>query len=255
MLKNCVLLTMSALTTEDTLREGAPEMIRYMLENDYRFFILTENSSRSAEEIAHHLRNQGLQGITSDHIYTSTMAAAERIMLKDSKHNRANYIGGSGIREVLYNLNFKIDEDADWVFVGSDRNSTYSDYSGILKSILGGARIIATDLTRLEYTRNGVYPGPGAIVKMLEHASGTKAVMMCFPSPLFITQAMWKLNALAEDTIFISDQLEREILCAQKCHVTTAYIAGDNDEAGDLFDQEIHPDLVIQDLRAFTDRR
>ena len=256
MLRNRVIMTLSVLLNESgTLRPGAAELIEELRNTDSSYLILTERSLQNSAEIAADLQKRGLRGVRPEHIYTTSMAAAESIHTYAPAKNKAGYIGSKAIEEALSANEFNIvQEHADWLFIGKDRNTVFTDYGYALKLIAEGAEMIAVDIARLDKGRDAVYPGPGAVVKMLEHASGRKAVMMCFPSHHLLAAAMRHMNALQEETVFVCTDLKTEVTAGKKCGVLTVLAVDGYDQNQGLFDQEIHPDMVISDLRGLYGR-
>ena len=78
--------------------------------------------------------------------------------------------------------------------------------------IHGGAMLIATNLDPNCPTQNGgVRPGCGAMVAMLELATGVKAFSVGKPSPVMMRAARKELGLATDETIMIGDTMETDI--------------------------------------------
>ena len=81
-----------------------------------------------------------------------------------------------------------------------------------VRMILGGAKLIATNLDPNCPTQHGLRPGCGAIVAMLEAATGVKAFSVGKPSPVMMRAARKELGLATDETIMIGDTMETDIL-------------------------------------------
>ena len=70
--------------------------------------------------------------------------------------------------------------------VGEGRTLNFEMAEAALRMILGGAKLVATNMDPNCPTQHGTRPGCGAIVAMLEQASGIKAFSVGKPSPLML---------------------------------------------------------------------
>ena len=78
--------------------------------------------------------------------------------------------------------------------VGEGRTLSFEMVEAALRMILGGAKLIATNLDPNCPTESGIRPGCGATVAMLETASGVKAFSVGKPSPVMLRGARKELG-------------------------------------------------------------
>src|SRR4051812_50007317 len=81
-----------------------------------------------------------------------------------------------------------------------------------LGMIMGGAKLVATNLDPNCPTQGGLRPGCGATVAMLETASGVKAFSVGKPSPFMLRGARKELGLTTDQTVVIGDTMETDIL-------------------------------------------
>ncbi|MBR2990036.1 MAG: HAD hydrolase-like protein [Solobacterium sp.] len=247
MLSDVWLICESCLWVDGRLREDAAAFLKKLHAEGVSFAILTEESIRTRTDHAAMYIDQGLPFISHDDIYTSVMAAADRIMEMAARHRNAGYIGGKGMLETLRDAGFALDTDkADWLFIGYEREAEMNDFNYALRLLKGGAQLISTDSRPLRETKNGPAVGAGAVVKMLESASGKKAAETGFPSPFMIKGAVNYLGSTMDHAVFVGSDLQREIRCANEAGMTTVYVPGSLDE--DLFEESVRPSYVVADL-------
>lgn len=68
-----------------------------------------------------------------------------------------------------------VDQKPDYVIVGEGRTLSFEMAEKAVRMILGGSKLIATNLDPNCPTKDGTRPGAGAVVALLEAATGVKA--------------------------------------------------------------------------------
>ena len=152
------------------------------------FRFLTNNSQRTRRDVATRLQRLGVE-VEEEHIFTCAMATA-RFLANQKPNGTAFVIGEGGLLTALHNNGYAIvDRDPDFVVVGEGRTFNAEMLETALNMILGGARLVATNPDPTCPTATGTRPGCGAIVAMLESASGIKAFSVGKPSPVMLRAA------------------------------------------------------------------
>ena len=157
---------------------------------------------------------------------------------------------GLGIEEALKEWNFEfIQENPDFVVVGLDRNATYKSYSEALHHILAGAKFIATNPDRL-LANNGTFDiGNGAVIDMLEYASGVEAIKIGKPYQIILDILLEEKNLKKEDLIFIGDNLETDIKLGYDAKIETIMVCSGVHTEKDIDRLKVYPTKVIKNLR------
>ena len=96
--------------------------------------------------------------------------------------------------------------------VGEGRTVSFEMLEAALGMILQGAKLVATNLDPNCPTVDGVRPGCGATVAMLETASGLKAFSVGKPSPVMLRAARKELALPTDQTVVIGDTMDTDIL-------------------------------------------
>ena len=124
--------------------------------------------------------------VSEEHVFTCAIATA-RFLARQKPGGTAYVIGEGGLLTALHSNGFSIvDRDPDYVVVGEGRTLNFEMAEAALRMILGGAKLVATNMDPNCPTQHGTRPGCGAIVAMLEQASGIKAFSVGKPSPLML---------------------------------------------------------------------
>lgn len=126
----------------------------------------------------------GKHGVNTDvtHIYTPSMATAEYIQNQDIENPRVYIIGEVGLYRSLLDSGCIYDPiSPDYVVVGMDQDLTYNKVKKATLLISNGAKFIGTNADTNLPSHEGLIPGAGTILKMVETATGQKPVVMGKP--------------------------------------------------------------------------
>jgi NagD protein len=229
---------------ENQLIPGAERFIQQLQHHDVPFRFLTNNSQRTRRDVAMKLRRMGID-VSEEHVFTCAMATA-RFLANQKPHGTAYVIGEGGLHTALHTHGYSIvDRDPDYVVVGEGRTVTFESLEAALNMIMAGAKLVVTNLDPNCPTGKGQRPGAGAIVSMLEIASGRKAFSVGKPSPIMMRAARKELGLNAEQTIMIGDTMETDILGGVQMGYHTVLVLSGGTAREDLPTYAYVPDLVV----------
>jgi NagD protein len=117
-----------------------------------------------------------------------------------------------------------------------------------LGMIVAGAKLVATNLDPNCPTVDGVRPGCGATVAMLEVAAGVKAFSVGKPSPLMLRAARKEMGLTSEQTVVIGDTMETDILGGVQLGHKTVLVLSGGTRQEDLDRYAYRPDLVVDSI-------
>ncbi len=233
---------------------GADRFINDLLANDVPFLFLTNNSQRTRRDVATKLNRMGIP-IEDRHVFTCAMATA-RYLAQQKPNGTAYVIGEGGLLTALHNNGYAIvDRDPDYVVVGEGRTLTFEMMEAALGMIRGGAKLVATNLDPNCPTPTGMRPGCGAVVALLEAASGIKAFSAGKPSPIMMRGARKELGLSAEQTTIIGDTMETDILGGVQLGYHTVLMLTGSTKREDLNRYAYRPDLVFDSIADISHER
>lgn len=226
---------------------GADHFIHDLRRADVPFRFLTNNSQRTRRDVATRLRRLGIE-VEDEHIYTCAMATA-RFLALQKPGGTAYVIGEGGLLTALHENGYAIvDKDPDYVVVGEGRTISYEMVEAALRMILGGAKLVATNLDPNCPTEAGLRPGCGATVAMLEAASGTRAFSVGKPSPVMLRGARKELGLTTDQTVVIGDTMETDILGGVQLGFKTILVLSGGTSRGDLDRYAYRPDRIVDSV-------
>lgn len=229
---------------------GAKEFIDGLIKNKIKFVFLTNNASRTQEQCAEHMLKMGFTKIKPEMFYTSAMAASDYVARLYPGKKRAAYIGETGMRRALLDNDFEIvTKDADFLFVGLDRNATYTDYSYALRALKEDGLLVGTNNDRTLLSEKGHNIGNGAVVAMFEYALNTKAIEIGKPHHPIIEGALRYIDEPKSNCIIIGDNLETDIKVGSDAGIDTVLVTTGMHNMSDCFELGIKPTYIVEDLR------
>ena len=231
---------------------GADRFIRQLCKRDIPFLFLTNNSQRTRRDVVAKLARMGVD-VEDEHVYTCAMAIA-RFLAQQKPGGTAFVIGEGGLLTALHQNGYAVvDQDPDYVVVGEGRTFNLELVEAATRMVLGGAKLIATNLDPSCPTDKGVRPGCGALVALLETATGTKAFSVGKPSPVMMRAARKELGLTTDQTTMIGDTMETGILGAVQLGFNAVLVLSGGTKQEDLVRYAYRPDLVVSSLAELSD--
>lgn len=226
---------------------GAAEFIASLRRSRIPFMFLTNNSQRTRRDVAMKLTRMGV-AVEDKHIFTCAMATA-RFLASQKPHGTAYVIGEGGLLNALHSNGYAIvDRSPDYVVVGEGRTLSFEMLEQAVQMVLDGAKLIATNLDPNCPTNSGTRPGCGAIVSLIEKATGIQAFSVGKPSPVMMRMARKELGMATSETIMIGDTMETDIQGGVQMGYKTILVLSGGSKREDLAKFAYQPDLVIDSV-------
>ena len=226
---------------------GADRFVQELRERNIPFRFLTNNSQRTRLDMVARLVRLGLD-VEEQHVFTSAMATAQ-FLAHQKPGGTAYVIGEGGLLTALHERGYAVvDHDPDYVVVGEGRTFNLEMVEAAVRMILKGSKLIATNLDPNCPTQNGLRPGCGAMVAMLETAAGVKAFSVGKPSPVMMRAARKELGLTTDETSMIGDTMETDILGGVQLGFHTILVLSGGTKMDDLPRYAYSPELVVESL-------
>lgn len=226
---------------------GAVKFVKRLRETGTPFLFLTNNSQRTRRDVATKLGRMGIEAYEND-VFTCAMATA-RFLARQKPGGTAYVIGEGGLLNALHRNGYSVVEDSpDYVVIGEGRTFTFEMIEKAVRLVERGAKLIATNLDPNCPTDLGIRPGCGAIVAMIERATGKQAFSLGKPSPLMMREARKQLNLSTAQTVMVGDTMETDILGGVQLGYQTILVLSGGTKKSDLDNFAYQPDLVLNDV-------
>jgi len=269
----------------DTVMPHARETLARLRAAGWQVFFATNNSSASREEYVQRLERMRLGGDV-DHVITSAYATAHYLDRLEPRPRDVYVVGADGLRNEIravgigvrdrastpglrppedaaldgggdvgamrrHLVGVDLPEPADTVVVGLDLHLTYAALAEAQRTILAGARFIASNKDRAYPVEGRLLPGAGTIVAALEVATGRDALCVGKPEPFLFQEAVRRAGPPASSrVVVIGDATEYDIVAAHRIGATGVLILTGLTEEGALEEARgpARPDHVIRSL-------
>lgn len=235
----------------------ADAFIKLLKTNKIPYLFVTNNSSRTPEMVAEHLRHLGIEAEPDD-VYTSAQAASQYIVERQTGH-RVAFVGETGLEQALLRAGLELtDCQPEFVVQGIDKQFSYQKLKTTVRHIRGGATYILTNPDHLTPSDDGDMPGAGSIAAAIQTASQVQPIVVGKPSPIIMNYAVRKMG-LPPETIWVAgDNLVTDIGAGQAVGCNTALVltglAKQETWAEQVERTGIRPDLVCNHLMDLAER-
>jgi 4-nitrophenyl phosphatase len=238
--------------------EHAAAFIRHLRAAEHPYLFVTNNSSRTPEEVAAHLREIAAVEAGPEDVMTSSQAAA-RYIADLNEGRRVWFIGENGLETALREAGMIITADEpDYVVQGIDRSFTYEKLAAAVGMIRAGAKYILTNPDHLLPSGGGLMPGAGSIAAAIRTASMSEPVIIGKPSPVIMDQAAERLGLAAQDIWVVGDNLRTDISGGMAAGCRTALVltglVTEHNAEQQIAETGIRPDLVCRHLMELPER-
>lgn len=194
--------------------EPIPEAVEFvgrLQKKGIPYLFVTNNSSKTPEQVADYLNHFGIEANKED-VFTTSLAAAE-YMYDHYPHTSIYVIGEEGLTSALREKSFNFTEkEPEAVIIGIDRNITYEKLATACLAVRNGAKFYSTNGDVALPTERGLLPGNGAITSVISISTQTEPVFIGKPNTIIMEQALKVLGTSEEQTLMVGDNYDTDIL-------------------------------------------
>jgi len=229
---------------------GGRELVKRLKESGKKAFVLTNNSTQTRQEVHHNLKQLRFSFDLKD-ILTSSYLTGQYLTQRFGEA-KIGLVGEAGLRRELAAAGHRESDKPQAIVVGLDRHLSYVKLNKALRFLRQGAILVGVYGGAVYMSARGPALSAGPIVKALEYASGKRAVMIGKPSPRMFHLALRLADEKAARAVMVGDQIETDVLGAQKAGVHTILVLTGVETKESVDESRIKPDAVIEDLVALA---
>jgi HAD superfamily hydrolase (TIGR01450 family) len=227
----------------------APETMAALRRAGARVVFLTNNSSRTPEQVVAELEGVGIAAAPGE-VVTSALATADLVAARGTR--TAFAMGGEGVLRALEAAGVQVLEGepdrVDVVVVGIDVALTYAKLRTACVLVGRGARLVATNAdTTFPAPGNEVWPGAGALLASVVAATGARAEIVGKPFAPPFEAARARSGASAP--LVIGDRLDTDVAGAESLGWDSLLVLTGVSTRADVEASALRPTYVAEDLR------
>jgi HAD superfamily hydrolase (TIGR01458 family) len=232
---------------------GAPEAVRRLRADGHRLRFVTNNTTHSRRSLAEDLRNLGFE-LADDELQTTALSAARVLAGR-----RVLALTMPAVLEDLGDVEI-VGEDAEAVLLGgadeteeTNRVFSYMNLARAFQELEAGAELYSLHKNRWWQTSRGPLLDSGCFVAGLEYAADVDATVVGKPSTPYFVAALEALDADAEMTWMVGDDIEADVDGAQKHGLKTALVRTGKFRPDAVERGTIRPDVILSSIADFPD--
>ncbi|MDX6254677.1 MAG: glycerol-phosphatase [Frankiales bacterium] len=193
---------------------GAPEALTAARAAGMRLAFVTNNASRTPQQIVAHLGQLGVPA-RADEVVTSAHAAAALAAERLGPGGRVFVVGSDGLRDAVAGAGLVLVGSYDavpapqLVVQGFSPDLRYEDLAQAALAIAAGADWVATNTDATIPTSRGIQPGNGTLVAAVAAAAGRQPVVAGKPERALVDEAVRRSGA--GRPLVVGDRLDTDI--------------------------------------------
>jgi HAD superfamily hydrolase (TIGR01458 family) len=232
---------------------GAALAVRRLRDAGHRLRFVTNTTTRSRSQVATGLREMHIE-VEDSELQTTGVVAARAL-----KGKRVLALTIPGILDDLEGLQL-VGMNVDAVLIGgadegeeTGRTFSYLNLNRAFHELDAGADLYCLHKNRWWQTGDGPRLDGGAFVAGLEYAADTEATVLGKPSAAYFTAALEALDAEAEMTWMIGDDLESDCLGAHRHGMKTVLVRTGKFRPDEVERSQVQPDAIVSSIAQLPD--
>jgi HAD superfamily hydrolase (TIGR01457 family) len=234
-----------------------PEIFSQLKAREVGVILATNNATKTISQYLSKLKGFGVD-LEPWQVVTSSIAVTELLKKQFPDRGDVFIIGGDGLRESLEEAGFEIvpvgdTENAVAVIASIDHEVNFQKLKAGALLIRQGLPFYGTNPDLTFPTPEGLIPGAGSFLALLQAATGVTPIVAGKPAPDFMEFALKRLGTPREQTVVVGDRLETDIAGGQKIGCPTALVLSgvSTREMGMAWEPKV--DFIAGDLTALLE--
>lgn len=227
------------------LIQDIDKTFEYLESKGIYYYVLTNDSSRSPEELARWYQDKGLKYITTDKILSSGMLAMEYFGTKISNGNAVAYLGTKDSAHYIQSVGLKtipvgeidmnnLDEIESFAFLDDEGFNWHEDINKTINLLRKKNMTVVVANTDINYpvSKNDISVAVGGLADLVENIIGKTFIRFGKPDAqmflLAYERALKDVNVKRSEILMVGDTLYTDIIGGNKFGMDTALVLSGN---------------------------
>ncbi len=230
---------------------GVPEALAAARAAGMRLGFVTNNASRTPEEVAGHLTALDVPARAPE-VITSSQAAATVVAERWGSGARVLAVGGPGVAAALEAAGLTVvaraEDEPLAVVQGYGRDVGWAQLAEAVVAVRNGAEHVATNADATIPSPRGPLPGNGALVGVVSAVTGRRPLVTGKPDPAMHAECVRRTGAARP--LVVGDRLDTDIVGAKRAGLSALMVLTGVSREADIAQSPEKPDRVFADLPA-----
>jgi HAD superfamily hydrolase (TIGR01450 family) len=235
---------------------AAPAALEELRGLGVRLAFVTNNSYRPPGQVVERLGRLGVKAAVEE-VLTSAQATVRLLGGGQGLARKAVLVlGGPGLRQALEAAGARLVDAEEWrqaevVVAGFDPDLTYGRVKAAALAIRAGARFVGSNPDATLPAPDGLWPGAGATLAMLQAATGVRPEVAGKPEPALFETAAAAIGP--GPYLMVGDRADTDLDGAHRLGWATALVLSGVARPADLPDLAVAPDHLLADVGGLLD--
>jgi glycerol-1-phosphatase len=235
---------------------AAPAALEKLRGLGVRLAFVTNNSYRPPGQVVERLGRLGVKAAVEE-VLTSAQATVRLLGGGQGLARKAVLVlGGPGLRQALEAAGARLVDAEEWrqaevVVAGFDPDLTYGRVKAAALAIRAGARFVGSNPDATLPAPDGLWPGAGATLAMLQAATGVRPEVAGKPEPALFETAAAAIGP--GPYLMVGDRADTDLDGAHRLGWATALVLSGVARPADLPDLAVAPDHLLADVGGLLD--
>ena len=240
----------------DEVIAAAPEALDQVRELGVKVAFVTNNSYRPPDLVTEKLNRLGVKAAAGE-VLTSAQAAVRLLDGREGLDGRkVLVVGGPGLRQALEAAGARVVDGPAWreaevVAVGFDPDLTYARVRDATLAIRAGARFVGSNPDTTLPTTEGLWPGAGATLALLQASTGVRPEVAGKPERALLDTAAAAIGP--GPYLMVGDRADTDLDGAHRLGWSTALVLSGVTRLADLPGLTTAPDHLLADVGGLLD--
>lgn len=239
---------------DKSVLDGAAKLIDTLNAKKLNYVIITNNTKIKSDDFLLNLRNLGLN--IKDNAYIDPFCVLDSIL----KPCEVALFGASEFIDTMQKLGYKQDfNNPKAVLVASYDDFKFSDFATMIELVKSGAKFIAMHETSTYKKHSRLFPGVGAIAKMINYATGIGYEVVGKPSNSFYKSALELIKFQSNSDIsfkeveIFSDDAIGDLYGAKALGMQTSLVLTGKNNSKDAFINDKNIDFIYKNASEYVE--